>query len=63
MSIKIQVISDLHLEFRKALPKIFKPLKLSSQSISCDEKLIPLKFSQKPQFVQAPYLFLAGDIG
>ena len=46
MSIKIQVISDLHLEFRKALPKIFRP-----------------KFSQKPQFVKAPYLFLAGDIG
>ena len=47
MSIKIQVISDLHLEFLKALPKIFKPL----------------KFSQKPQFVTAPYLFVAGDIG
>ena len=46
MFIKIQVLSDLHLEFLKALPKIFKP-----------------KFSQKPQFVQAPYLFLAGDIG
>ena len=46
MSIKIQVISDLHLEFLKALPKIFRP-----------------KFSQKPQFVTAPYLFLAGDIG
>lgn len=46
MSIKIQVLSDLHLEFLKAIPKIFKP-----------------KFSQKPQFVKAPYLFLAGDIG
>jgi hypothetical protein len=46
MSVKIQVLSDLHLEFLKALPKIFKP-----------------KFSQKPQFVQAPNLFLAGDIG
>ena len=46
MSIKIQVLSDLHLEFLKALPKIFRP-----------------KFSQKPQFVTAPYLFLAGDIG
>lgn len=46
MSIKIQVISDLHLEFLKAIPKIFRS-----------------KFSQKPQFVQAPYLFLAGDIG
>ena len=85
MSIKIQVISDLHLEFLKALPKIFRPLKLSSQStdcddnfkainsnqthiksedfiLGCDDKLIP-KFSQKPQFVTAPYLFLAGDIG
>jgi hypothetical protein len=47
MSIKIQVISDLHLEFLKSLPKIFKPL----------------KFSQKPEFVKAPYLFLADDIG
>jgi predicted phosphodiesterase len=46
MSIKIQVISDIHLEFQKALPKIFKQ-----------------KFTQKPQFVKAPYLFLAGDIG
>lgn len=46
MAIKIQVISDLHLEFQKALPTLFKP-----------------KLSQKPQFVQAPYLFLAGDIG
>lgn len=46
MSIKIQVISDIHLEFQKALPKLFRP-----------------KFSQKPQFVQAPYLFLSGDIG
>ena len=47
MSVKIQVLSDLHLEFLKALPKIFKPL----------------KFSQKPQFVQAPHLFLTTDIG
>ena len=46
MFIKIQVISDLHLEFLKTIPKIFKP-----------------KFFQKPQFVKAPYLFLAGDIG
>ena len=30
--------------------------------LDCDDKLIP-KFSQKPQFVKAPYLFLAGDIG
>ena len=25
MSIKIQVLSDLHLEFLKAIPKIFRP--------------------------------------
>lgn len=46
MSIKIQVLSDLHLEFLKTLPKIFKSKNLS-----------------KPEFVKAPYLFLAGDIG
>jgi len=46
MSIKIQVLSDLHLEFLKTIPKIFKP-----------------KFSQKPRFVKALNLFLAGDIG
>ena len=46
MFIQIQVLSDLHLEFLKAIPKIFRK-----------------KYSQKPEFVKAPYLFLAGDIG
>ncbi len=46
MSIKIQVISDLHLEFLKSLPKIFKPLKLSSQSINCDNNFKAINSNQ-----------------
>ena len=46
MTLQIQVLSDLHLEFLQTIPKIFKK-----------------KYTQKPEFVKAPYLFLAGDIG